>query len=160
MYNLYVMQYNIKTFTKVSDRKVFFAKLSKEKVAISSLEETREVATGIIVRHGFICCMSGSHKGNLGCQICINTKVAWYSCDGIDQYVCADNVSILDYSPRHMICKCTMKYCSIYLVCFHAPYVGCKEDPVAWWHDFKETLSKVCRAESHPLFVRWQFSVL
>ena len=137
----------------MATEKSFFAKLSKEKVAITALQETRETISGIIVRHGFICCMSGSHKGNLGCQVCINTKVAWYSCDGIDQYISADNVSILDFSPRHIICKCTMKYCCIYIVGFHAPYQGCKEDPVAWWNNFKIIVGMYCRINCHILFL-------
>ena len=148
MCNVKVMQYNIRTFVSEDARKAFFVRVRKDKIGILSLQETREPKVGVVNRNGYVCCMSGSLKGNLGCQICFCLTTPFYNVDDDPMYISSDNVSILDYSPRHLLCKCTMEFCVFYVVNVHAPYLGCKVDPVLWWKSVSSSMAVFCKPDS------------
>ena len=78
--------------------------------------------------------------------------VAWFSADGEENYIGADNSNLIEYPPEHSICQSVVRYCRLYIVCSHALYNGCKEDPASWLQISRETKSKHCRAGSHKLF--------
>ena len=153
MKSINIIQYNIRTFVDPDLRKVFFLKLRKDKIAIASLQETRETAQSIFVSHGYLCCKSGAKKGNHGCQICFSLNIPVLCVDDIDQHFTIDSLSIIDCSHRHIIVKFSHKHCVVYFVSFHAPYLGCKEDPVKWWKFLKSRLKIHCGQESHCLYM-------
>ena len=124
-----------------------FGRMRIENIAIAGFQECRDSVEGILSSHGHIRCMSACHKGSLGCNICISTRIPWYEHDNEKVYVCASNVQVVDSSPRHIVCRCILKHCDIYIVSAHAPYKGCKESPSKWWKAFQCMPKRVCKHE-------------
>ena len=100
-----------------------------------------------------MCCMSSAVDGNYGCEVAFNMSTIWYTSMGsVHTRVQRENVTIVDYDPRFLICRCTMQHLDLYVVAAHAPYEGSRMEPKPWWVAFENSVRKHCRP-SIPMLV-------
>ena len=131
-----VAQYNCQTMLKANFRASLLESIRYCKIGILALQETRINSAGASIVEDFVSCRSSAISGNHGCEILIHTKTPWFL-EG-DSNVCinVDDVSIVMHSDRYIVVHVTITHNSCYIICTHAPYQGCDEDPVQWLLDF------------------------
>ena len=80
--------------------------LRRNNIFIATCPESRIKVTDVQAEHGFImvtsACTSGGYSG---CSIWIDPKFPVASCDGVDQFVGIEDISILHADPRRLIIR-------------------------------------------------------
>ena len=137
---IYGMQYNIQSFRCLSKRTYFISLMCRYKYAFACLQETRDPKNQIRFLNGIVICSSAGNAGHLGCEVLINTEVAWYSKDCKSARISRDSVTIVHAEPRVLIVCITDSNIVLYVVSAHAPYVGCEESYSKWWSHFRKKI--------------------
>lgn len=146
------LQYNIQSFRSYETRKRAFSVMRNYRYAFACLQETRNSKNQSRLVNGIVVCSSAGTFGHLGCDVLINTRVAWYSSNCRSIKISRDNVTIVFAEPRILIVCVTERHFVLYIVSAHAPYVGCEDSFSDWWKHFSKILTSKCREEA-PVIV-------